>query len=68
MWLEQLITTFSGNSGVLTSKLFNLVSSSIKNPNELRYLVECLVLRAIRIKNSIAELFLLLNLRNSEEP
>ena len=65
--LEQLIDTFGGNGGLLIGKFTNLVQAKTKSQHAIRFLVESLVLRAIRSKNPIIENKLLLSLRNNEQ-
>ena len=67
MWVEQLITTFSSTSATLVSKFFNLVKYLVSEPQEISFIVESLLLRGLRVKNSMAESYLLLALRNSDD-
>ena len=66
MWLDQLILTFASASNTLAAKFINLARSKT-SPFEVRFIIECLVLRALRSKNSLIEYSLLVALRNSEE-
>lgn len=64
--MEQLIDTFAGNSSMLVLKFNNLIKPRAEDANEVRFVIECLLLRALRSKNGISECSLLVNLQNNE--
>lgn len=49
------------------SKFFTLVRFLVLDLHEIRFMVESLLLRGLRVKDSMAECFLLLALRNSDD-
>ena len=60
------MTSFSSNSNTLLTKFYNLINSWVQNPNQIRMIVEALILRSLRVKNGMSEYFLLLALKNTE--
>lgn len=67
MWLDHIIEAFSSNNTVLTLKIVNLALWKSENIYQIRFLVDSLILRALRSRNSITEYFLLGHIRNSQQ-